>query len=70
MNEFKTIDLATLDNVTGGAGAGQAIKKAAGWTWRNVIGPAGGAAAVDWAANKWSGGGGQQPSQQPTTPAQ
>ena len=67
MNEFKTIDLATLDNVTGGAGGG-AIKKAAGWAWRNVIGPAGGAAAVDWAANRF-GGGSQQPAQ-PTQPTQ
>jgi hypothetical protein len=67
MTKLETIDLATLDNVTGGAGR---VGRAASWAWRNVVGPAGGAALVDWAANKWHGTGGQQPSQAPAQPQQ
>ena len=63
MNEFKTIDLADLEHVDGG-NRGRAIvngaKKAGGWLWRNVIGPAGGAAIYDWA----TGGGGNNNQQQ------
>lgn len=61
-NEFEAIDLAKLDDVSGGS-RGQAIKKGASWLWRNVVGPIGGGAIYDWAT-----GGGQQP-QQPQQPA-
>jgi bacteriocin-like protein len=67
-NEFSTIDTNDLDNVTGGAGAGQVIKKGAQWAWRNVIAPIGGGAAWQ-AASDWMSGGNRQP-QQPQQPQQ
>jgi hypothetical protein len=63
MNNFETIDSADLDTVNGGS-RGQAIKKAGSWLWRNVVGPAGGGALYNWAADRL-GGGQQQPAQPP-----
>jgi hypothetical protein len=67
-NEFQTIETNDLDNVSGG-NRGQAVRKAAGWAWRNVIAPMGGGAVYEWASQRLGGGGGQQP-QQPQQPAQ
>lgn len=65
MNNFETIDSASLDTVTGGGGIGTAIKKGAAWAWRNVIAPAGGGALYDWAT-----GGNRQPQQPAPQPQQ
>lgn len=68
-NEFTTIDANDLDNVTGGAGKGQAIKTGAKWLWNNVAKPVGIGAAWDWATSKLPGGNQQQQAPAPA-PAQ
>lgn len=69
-NEFSTIDTNDLDNVTGGAGKGELIKKGAQWAWRNVVAPLGGGAAWEAASQWMSGRGNQQPQQPPAQPQQ
>ena len=69
-NAFATIDTNDLDTVTGGAGAGTAIKKGAQWAWRNVAAPIASGAAWE-GASRWLGGGsGQQPAQAPAQTGQ
>ena len=64
-NAFTTIDINVLDTVTGGAGAGPAVRNAAQWAWKNVGAPVAGGAAWE-AASRWLGGGQQQqPAAQP-----
>ena len=69
-NEFSTIDSSDLDNVTGGAGKAELIKKGAQWAWRNVIAPIGGGAAWQAASDWMSGRGNQQPQPQQPQPQQ
>ncbi len=68
--DFTTIELSTLDTVTGGASPKtELIKRGGKWAWDNVVKPAGIGAAMDWAADKWSqwrsGGQQQQPAPAP-----